>query len=330
MILSIGWAYAALGVGLGLIIIYAKFLRNDTSPTSRFFTIDTSRTLRFVYSYCILLGFAYSGLLFAVPFIFGFIALVLAFAFFIVINLIALIIGLISLIFGGSMSFLQIDDLVVLFDNGFMDFMFGDYWDLVFLILIPTTIVLISPLIGFLVTRYVEDTKSSIIGIIFFILFYEAALLVFYEGLVGIYTVELYYTVMIVVFPLLGFIGARYLFPRSDEYNLIEVNKLLLSSILVLSLVTEITMILYLGIYIGQTFEFSTNLFTIISIIVYLIMISSLVIIVKAFIEGDHGYEFRLSMIEVREELLEEAREFKELHEGNIEDFASKSTSMRL
>ena len=39
------WAYAALGAVLGLVVIYRIFLRDDTSPSSMFFTIDISALL---------------------------------------------------------------------------------------------------------------------------------------------------------------------------------------------------------------------------------------------------------------------------------------------
>ena len=58
-----------------------------------------------------------------------------------------------------------------------------------------------------------------------------------------------------------------------------------------------------------------------------LISIWFTLLVVKFFIEGDHDYEFRLSSIEIREDLLEEAREFRNLNEGNIEEFLKKPTT---
>jgi len=175
-------------------------------------------------------------------------------------------------------------------------------------------------------TRYSEEKKSAFFAILFLTLYNNTILILFYDNMGRLNINEPLITFNLGT-PFLGFFIASSVLKRKEDYFLPEVRRkfqviLMLTSFAIIVILSMMFFIEFVN------FPYTSGSgITLSQITLLLFSIWFTLLIVKFFIEGDHDYEFRLSSIEIREDLLEEAREFRNLNEDNIEDFLKKPTT---
>ncbi|OLS23064.1 MAG: hypothetical protein HeimC2_28040 [Candidatus Heimdallarchaeota archaeon LC_2] len=322
-------AYVLAILGLFILIIYRRGVQRDTEVDSLFFTIDTSRTLKFMLSYIVALYSMILGLYLTLPVLLLGLTVFAILLILIIVNLVVFLIGLFLLLFGSTISLFGFDPLINIVETDVFSYFEAFYltgffpFQGVFLVLAPI-------FIGRQCGKYAEDSKSVIIVGIIWYSFLSSVILVLSnlqdEILLFADLIEI-----VLIFNLFTFI----LFGRSaqnkkaslDTYELPEIIKWRKTSYFVFGILPLYLFILPITSYVIENYDSFDIIETVLYTIVGLLHSLFIFFITIFYLRGDHPIHEKISEIELREDLLQMAKEFRDLDESNIDDFVKKSSS---
>ncbi len=310
-------------------VFYRKGIQRDTEVDSLFFTIDTSRTLKFMLSYIIALQLLIVGLYITLPVLLLGLTVTIAVIVLALVNLVLVIIGLLLLFFGISISLFGFDilfnileaDLPLYFENYYL---FGYLpFQVIFLVIAPF-------LVGSKCGKYAEDRKSVLIVGIIWYSFLSSGIIILVnlvdEAILFENFIELLLIVNTISFILIGR-SANNKKETLDTYDLPEIIRWRRINYFIFGILPlYVTIVPFVG-YVSENFEnfdmIEIGMYSVVGIIHGLFILFNSIF----FIRGDHPIHEKISEIEMREDLLEMAKEFRDLDETNIEDFVKKTNS---
>lgn len=322
----------AFSLSILLVILYYKVYRRDTEVGSLFFTVDTSRTMRFMQSYIVAIGLFVIGLYFILPFMVFALVAVIALTIFFALNIIILIFNILLFLFGTRISFINFEIFSVITDFEIIDFAFVYFEGS--LIIIQFFLFVITPVVGgWQCGKYAEDKKSiKIIGLTWIaFLGSQALLFANYNNkfISGIYILGII-VINYLIFLYLGSVsyGGK---SAKEEYDLSEITGwkyYAYFSVGFLSLIPLLspTFVQWYDVVFRQDFTDELYKFLIVNFIT-LVSLIFVVLNILFYLRGDHPVHQKIAEIENREDLIEMAKEFRELDPSNIDDFVRKSSS---
>ena len=323
--------YAVVGFLLSIpfIIIMRGVYKGDTSVESPFFTIDTGRTMRFVFGYLVMLEVGVLGLTLSSIFLIFGLFMIIAVLIFIILNLLYAIVSLVVFIFTlGSVIYsvigIQVFQFVV--DNLYSTAMYRIIYDPSGLVPIFCLYTVAPIFSGYLVGKYVESRKAARLTELSWhlILLELTVLLVRYDPIK--YNPGLYIALFVLHWMLSSlFINRAFAWKdKVKEYALPDVIRFR-------RIITLIFGFLGLGIigglFLGYLLDGLINSNIILTVQRILSIAPGVVAIVFAvlfFLRGDHPLDIRIEEIDAREDLLELAREFRELDPSKMDEFVRK------
>ncbi|MHA2099147.1 MAG: hypothetical protein ACW99A_10700 [Candidatus Kariarchaeaceae archaeon] len=310
--------------------MYFKVFRRDTNAESAFFTIDTARTMRFMFSYIVSMSLIIIGIYLTLPFlVFGFLV-TLALILFLLVNILILIGNIILFIFGSGISFISPDIFSALVSFNPTEFL--EIYFLGGLLVIVVLLYTFSPILaGRQCGKYAEDKKSvTIIGLTWFSFFGVNSLFFSIIDEAEFVNSTIMKGILLADYFLFIFFGTSSFNKKlkSEDYDLPEIKGWKRIIYFIEGLI-PIMIILTPGIIVWVE-EFSLNstseiIESVLLSFVLTVNILFSILIVLFYLRGDHPVDQKISEIESREDLLEMAKEFRDLDPSNIEDFVRKS-----
>lgn len=324
-----------------LLLIYFKAFKTDTNVESMFFTVDTSRTMRFMISYMVVLNVAIIGVYILLPFLLFGLTVVLFLIVFLVGNILIFLLNLILFLVATTISFIAVSSLSSLSQSNIESF-FTNYYELGFEAL-QVLIYIFPPIFaGRQIGKYAEDKKSIlIIGITWYLFLTSLVYSLLAFDSTGLLLLDWIWLIII------ADLGIYYLTARTsynnkmsiENYDLLEIKGLSYNVYFIVGLIPLIIALGFIPIVFGfgfilvyftdgsNIFESYEILNIVITGISLLVNVLFTVLAFFFYIRRDHPLEQKITELEIREELLEMAKEFRELDPSNIEDFARQTGS---
>lgn len=317
-----------------IIIFYFKVYKNDTSVESIFFTIDTSRTMRFMIAYMFALNIGIIGIYIVLPFLVFGLVVSLVLILFLAANLLIFIFNLLLFLVGPQISFIAIDSLFSLSQTNIIHF-FENYFILGIFALQLLFSVLPPIFAGRQIGKYAEDSKSiAIIGMTWYLFLVSLSYIfrVFNFQDPGVILLDLAELVILLDFGLFYYI-ARASYSNKlmiDNYDLLEIRGIRFYIYLIMGLIPLMLALGFVLLLLMLEFtKINADGFINFLLLTWSIVIDTIfaIFIFLFYMRGDHPVQQKIAELEMREELLEMAKEFRDLDPTNIDDFVRTSGS---
>jgi hypothetical protein len=319
-------------------------MRKDSYVDSIFFTIDKARSVGFLFAYNFIFIIIIYAILQFLPFILISAIVVIIGIIVIVIDVLLLIASLFFMIFGGGILGMILPTVAIDLGASFFSSISG---------LLLIWLILGGPLglhiFGFItfwfagkhVAEYAEDPKTARIVSIPIILISFSQIIwlnLFFAKSISI-NIQLYFILSLLQFIpyYLAISQTTKLKEKLDEYDVPEIGTLRSKLLVFLTLIpiSFATMLLVFDTSALLSNDSILGIEPLTENNTYLLFISHallLLIIIRitiSCIRGDYSVEVRIEIFEEREDLLEKAKEFRELNEDTMDKFMSEQRDIR-